>query len=209
MEAEVYDRNGADKLEQQIVARIGERQRKLERMAELEQAFSKDAVRPTLWVKRLSVVAAVAAMVTVAFVLWSSPQDEVSPLDALGIKTPYIDNEYRAAIPTIGEINQLMAEQNYAEALTKVETALAQSDSEIEEMTEGLTYMDDDELAYYLELEQNMNSELRWAYIYLLMREGQEAKARVQLKRYLKMPKYTCKHRDEAKALLNRMKNEK
>ncbi len=201
MEAEVYNPASADSLERLIVARLGERQQKIERMAEWERP------QRSVWLRHVTVAMAVAAMVAVAFIVWpTAQQTAVSPIDELGIEAPYISREYRAAIPEIGEINQLIAAHNYADALPKLEQALEQSDREIAEMEQGLTYMDDDELAYVMEMEQNYNGELRWAYIYVLVQEGQHGDARAQIKQYLKLPKHLCSHRDEAKELKNAIK---
>ena len=64
---------------------------------------------------------------------------------------------------------------------------------------------DNEEMAYEEELEKSANSELRWTYIYLLVRLNHNDEARKQLNIYLKNRQF-CGHSAEAMALLEELK---
>jgi len=144
-------------------------------------------------------VAVIACVVVVLFVtapLWKSP---ASPLDELGIEAPKL-TEFRAASPEHTEIAALIEKKNYDDALVKVEKSLRQSDLSLKEMSGVAEDWDDESLLYEEEAEMVQNSELRWTYIYLLVRKDRNNEARKELKRYLKSP--FGEHKKEAKSLL-------
>lgn len=204
MEEEVFDRKSADELTLRIADRLGRRQEKLDRMAEWERPARKIAWRPVV----LSALA-MAACLVVAFVViapWRTTEE--SPLDELGIAVPDFE-DYRSAVPELSEISKLIANQQYADALPKVEAALEHSDRELRGLDMALLDNDDEVLAYAEEAEQILNGELRWAYIYLLVREERKEEACEQLKLYLKLPRGVVQHREEAKALRKKLRNEK
>lgn len=148
--------------------------------------------------KTILIMAAVAvcAVVVLVAVLWKTP---ASPLDELGIEPPKA-TEYRSATPEQVEIATLIEKQNYDVALARVEKSLKQSDLSLKEMAGVADDWDDEALLYEEEAEMVQNSELRWTYIYLLVRKDQKSLARKELKRYLKSP--YGEHQKEAKALL-------
>ena len=90
-----------------------------------------------------------------------------------------------------------------------MEAALEHSDRELRGLDMALLDNDDEVLAYAEEAEQILNGELRWAYIYLLVREERKEEACEQLKLYLKLPRGVVQHREEAKALRKKLRNEK
>ena len=94
-----------------------------------------------------------------------------------------------------------MNRQDYKQALTVTKKALHTSDMALKDLYGQDVELDDEELVYEKELEGNNNSELRWAYIYLLMKLDDVKEARRQLYKYLKAKDY-CQHQAEAKALL-------
>lgn len=198
MENERFDRSEADELDKRIIERLGQRQTKLERMAEMEREATRTNLRPLL------VALGVAACLAVAFLISPLWQSSLSPLDELGIAAPSAEN-YRAAQPELTEIAQLIEAQRYDEALTKAEKALCRSDVKLEELEEASAICDDEALDYEAEEERVYNGELRWTYIYLLVRADKNKEARHQLKLYLKDAKDVA-HRDEAKALLEKIK---
>ena len=197
MNEEVFIRTEADELDLLIADRLGERQRKLDRMAVWERPARNVQLRPVM------VALAIAACLVVAFVVIAPWKTTISPWDELGLEPPSRE-ALRAATPDMAEITQLIEAQNYDAAIVKTEQALAQSDRELRVLSDALLGGEDDELLYEEEMEQLHNSELRWTYIYLLLRMERNEDARAELKQYLKYK--DAPHRAEAKELLKLIK---
>ena len=196
MNEEKFNPNAADADTMLIVARLGERKRKLERMAEMEHRLARrTTVR--LYTSIVSAVAAVALLTLVLVPLWRM---QIPPLDKTGISQPTF-SDYRSGNADIAEITKLMNRQDYKQALTVTKKALHTSDIALKDLYGKDVEFDDEELVYEEELERNTNSELRWAYIYLLVKLDDVKEARRQLHKYLKAKDY-CQHQAEAKALL-------
>ena len=196
MNEEKFNPNVADGDTMLIVARLGERKRKLERMAEMEHRLARrTTVR--LYTSIVSAVAAVALLTLVLVPLWRM---QIPPLDKTGISQPTF-SDYRSGNADIVEITKLMNRQDYKQALTVTKKALHTSDIALKDLYGKDVEFDDEELVYEEELERNTNSELRWAYIYLLVKLDDVKEARRQLHKYLKAKDY-CQHQAEAKALL-------
>lgn len=196
MNEEKFNPNVADADTMLIVARLGERKRKLERMAEMEQRLA----RRTTARLYTSIVSAMAAVVLLTLVLVPLWRMQMSPLDKTGISQPTF-SDYRSGNADIVEITKLMNRQDYKQALTVTKKALHTSDIALKDLYGKDVEFDDEELVYEEELERNTNSELRWAYIYLLVKLDDVKEARRQLHKYLKAKDY-CQHQAEAKALL-------
>lgn len=196
MNEEKFNPNVADGDTMLIVARLGERKRKLERMAEMEQRLA----RRTTARLYTSIVSAVAAVVLLTLVLVPLWRMQISPLDKTGISQPTF-SDYRSGNADIAEITKLMNRQDYKQALIVTKKALHTSDIALKDLYGKDVEFDDEELVYEEELERNTNSELRWAYIYLLVKLDDVKEARRQLHKYLKAKDY-CQHQAEAKALL-------
>lgn len=196
MNEEKFNPNVADGDTMLIVARLGERKRKLERMAEMEQRLA----RRTTARLYTSIVSAMAAVVLLTLVLVPLWRMQISPLDKTGISQPKF-SDYRSGNADIAEITKLMNRQDYKQALTVTKKALHTSDIALKDLYGKDVEFDDEELVYEEELERNTNSELRWAYIYLLVKLDDVKEARRQLHKYLKAKGY-CQHQAEAKALL-------
>lgn len=196
MNEEKFNHNVADGDTMLIVARLGERKRKLERMAEMEQRLA----RRTTARLYTSIVSAMAAVVLLTLVLVPLWRMQISPLDKTGISQPTF-SDYRSGNADIVEITKLMNRQDYKQALTVTKKALHTSDIALKDLYGKDVEFDDEELVYEEELERNTNSELRWAYIYLLVKLDDVKEARRQLHKYLKAKDY-CQHQAEAKALL-------
>lgn len=196
MNEEKFNPNVADGDTMLIVARLGERKRKLERMAEMEQRLA----RRTTARLYTSIVSAMAAVVLLTLVLVPLWRMQISPLDKTGISQPKF-SDYRSGNADIAEITKLMNRQDYKQALTVTKKALHTSDIALKDLYGKDVEFDDEELVYEDELERNTNSELRWAYIYLLVKLDDVKEARRQLHKYLKAKDY-CQHQAEAKALL-------
>lgn len=196
MNEEKFNPNVADADTMLIVARLGERKRKLERMAEIEHRLA----RRTTARLYTSIVSAMAAVVLLTLVLVPLWRMQISPLDKTGISQPTF-SDYRSGNVDIAEITKLMNRQDYKQALTVTKKALHTSDIALKDLYGKDVEFDDEELVYEEELERNTNSELRWAYIYLLVKLDDVKEARRQLHKYLKAKDY-CQHQAEAKALL-------
>lgn len=196
MNEEKFNPNVADADTMLIVARLGERKRKLERMAEMEQRLA----RRTTARLYTSIVSAMAAVVLLTLVLVPLWRMQISPLDKTGISQPTF-SDYRSGNADIAEITKLMDRQDYKQALTVTKKALHTSDIALKDLYGKDVEFDDEELVYEEELERNTNSELRWVYIYLLVKLDDVKEARRQLHKYLKAKDY-CQHQAEAKALL-------
>ena len=196
MNEEKFNPNVADGDTMLIVARLGERKRKLERMAEMEQRLA----RRTTARLYTSIVSAMAAVVLLTLVLVPLWRMQISPLDKTGISQPKF-SDYRSGNADIAEITKLMNRQDYKQALTVTKKALHTSDIALKDLYGKDVEFDDEELVYEEELERNINSELRWAYIYLLVKLDDVKEARRQLHKYLKAKDY-CQHQAEDKALL-------
>lgn len=196
MNEEKFNPNVADGDTMLIVARLGERKRKLERMAEMEQRLA----RRTTARLYTSIVSAMAAVVLLTLVLVPLWRMQISPLDKTGISQPKF-SDYRSGNADIAEITKLMNRQDYKQALIVTKKALHTSEIALKDLYGKDVEFDDEELVYEEELERNTNSELRWAYIYLLVKLDDVKEARRQLHKYLKAKDY-CQHQAEAKALL-------
>lgn len=195
MNEEKFVKAEADATTLLIAARLGERKRKIGRMAEMEQNIASRGRRRHLYVRTL-----LAACVLAALLVWPIYRAQMSPIDRLDIAPPTM-TEYRAANADLAEITSLVGKKNYDVALVKTRLALEKSDRAIRELRDVTFGWDDEELAYEEELEKTANSELRWTYIYLLVRLDKTQEAKAQLKRYLK-DKQHSEHRAEAAALL-------
>lgn len=196
MNEEKFNPKAADADTMLIVARLGERKRKLERMAEMEHRLA----RRTTTRLYTGIVSAMAAVVLLTLVLVPLWRMQISPLDKTGISQPTF-SDYRSGNADIAEITKLMNRQDYKQALTVTKKALHTSDIALKDLYGKDVEFDDEELVYEEELERNTNSELRWAYIYLLVKLDDVKEARRQLHKYLKAKDY-CQHQAEAKALL-------
>lgn len=196
MNEEKFNPNVADADTMLIVARLGERKRKLERMAEMEHRLA----RRTTARLYTSIVSAMTAVVLLTLVLVPLWRMQIPPLDKTGISQPTF-SDYRSGNADIAEITKLMNRQDYKQALTVTKKALHTSDIALKDLYGKDVEFDDEELVYEEELERNTNSELRWAYIYLLVKLDDVKEARRQLHKYLKAKDY-CQHQAEAKALL-------
>lgn len=200
MNEDVFIKQEADELTNKIADRLGERQQKLERMAEWERQNKKPKhLRP------IFMTLAIAACIAALFFFSPFGQDGQSCLDDLGIAPPSM-TDFRAASPELTEISNLMEKEDYENALEKTEAALARSEESLKMYYETEEIWGDDEaIKYDKELEWEVNSELRWVYIYLLVKQGRNKDAKKEIKRYLKYPDY-CEHEAEAKALLEKLK---
>ncbi len=203
MSEEVFDRNHADELTLRIAERLGKRQQKLACMDEWDAGTH----QRMKWQPKLVIpVFAVAACLAAAVVILSPVSNHSGNLlEETGVSVPEFE-AFRSAVQEQEEVAQLMSEQKYTEAMQKAEAALALSDSELQKMEHALQMNDDEVLADEKKTEQVVNGELRWAYIYLLLREGRQEEAYEQIKLYIKLPPDCISHLDEAQVLMKKLK---
>lgn len=129
MNEEKFNHNVADGDTMLIVARLGERKRKLERMAEMEQRMARRTTA-RLYTSIVSAVAAVVLLTLVSVPLWRM---QMSPLDKTGISQPTF-SDYRSGNADIAEITKLMNRQDYKQALTVTKKALHTSDIALKDL---------------------------------------------------------------------------
>lgn len=182
-----------DELTQRIAKRLGERQQKLQCMQEWERPARR------LFLPRTMAVLSAAACV--AIILMVAPWKGYSPLDELDIRPDL--TEFRSGYPQMAEMQRLLENMEYEEALVLAEQMLQQSDEEIEEVKVD-TNLQYEMAEYECHMMRTMNSELRWTYIYLLVKAKQNEEALQQLERYISDVAY-AHHRDEAIALQEKM----
>ena len=178
-----------DELTQRIARRLGERQQKLQCMQEWERPARKLSLPRTL--------AVLSAAACVTLILMIAPWKGYSPVDELGIRPDL--TEFRSGMPQLTEIQRLLETSEYEEALMRTEQALFLFDAEIEQMGANVN-LQDEMAEYEYHMMRTINSELRWTYIYLLVKTKQNVEALQQLERYISDVEY-AHHGDEAIAL--------
>lgn len=187
-----------DELTRLITERLGERQRKLQQMKQWEMPNRGKVVG--LYAGTITLVAAACVAALMVFAPWKA---ETTAVDEMGIRPDM--TEFRSASPDVAEVQALLEKPDYEAAMLRAEKALAKSDMEVYEMKDVADVWENDEMLYEEQLELEMNAQLRWTYIYLLVKNGYDEKAVKQLKKYLKNKEY-CAHRTEAQALLKELK---
>ncbi len=196
MDMNIHQEIPNDELTKRIAHRLGERQNKIQSMAEWNRPARNFTLPQTITL--LSVAACFALLFMIA------PWQVKTPVDLLGI-TPNL-TEFRSAQPNINEIQTLLEKSEYEEALLKTEQLMVLFNSEIDEI-EKLSVID--EVAEYeKQMLCTMNSELCWTYIYLLVKTGRNEKALQYIEYYINDAKYAF-HIEDAIALRDAIKNEK
>lgn len=187
--------NGSNKklngVDERIVSRLGARNEKMERM----EAWDRAARRRS----RLAYLTVAAVAACLALIVVVNPFSSGNVMDELGIQRPST-LEFRAAVPELDEVDRLIDNGKYYEALDIAEAELKGSDMRLKELAR-LDIENDEELQYEYRCEKLLNSELRWAYIYLLVMAECDRTAVKELKRYLRDDEF-CTHRKDAENLL-------
>lgn len=186
----------SDELTHLIVSRLAERKYMMEKM----QEWGRPARRFPLIKTHVALVAAACVALLVMFAPWH----KTSTIENIGMRQPCI-TQFRSAAPDLVAIAELLDKQDYDAALIRTEKALRHSDMEIEELSDIPYIWDNEEAQYEEEQELIMNSELRWTYIYLLIKAERIHEASKELKRYLKHPEY-AEHTDEARQFLKELR---
>lgn len=196
MDMNIHQEIPNDELTTRIAHRLGERQNKIQSMAEWNRPARNFTLPQTITLLSVAVCFALLFMI--------APWQVKTPVDLLGI-TPNL-TEFRSAQPNINEIQTLLEKSEYEEAIIKTEQLMSLFNSEIDEI-EKLSVID--EVAEYeKQMLCTMNSELCWTYIYLLVKTGRNEKALQYIDYYINDLKYAF-HIEDAKALRDAIKNEK
>lgn len=198
MSDEQFNRTNADALTQKIAERLGERQRKLEMMARWERNDRKRRLTSGAWIST-----AVAACLLFGIFISPLLRQQASPLDELGIAAPSLTT-FRAATPAQQQIVTLLNGSDYDALIELLPNELKNSD----EMLKTLSIADDEEAEYEAEVEMHYNCELRWIYIYALVKTDKIDRAIVELEVYLQQ-KDLREHSEDAERLLTKLKSEK
>ena len=182
--------NGCNDVDKLIAGRLGERQRKLERIGAIETAVVHKRKRNlSILYTAISIAACVALLVIV------NPF-AAGDRRAFTMEKPDFST-FRAALPELVQVEALIDAGDYYKALDLVEVKLKESDKNIK-YAEKEPMFDDEEWMYEYKSEKLLNGELRWTYIYLLFMVECDHTAVKELKKYLKDEEF-CLHREEAK----------
>ena len=176
-----------DELTQRIVERLGERQQKIQCMQEWERPAKVVSLPRTL-----AVLSAVAC-VTMIFII--APWQRTSLVDELGV-SPHL-TEFRSGYPQLAEVQRLLETSEFEAALVLTQQLLTQLD---EEINKDFVDVEDEMEVYERTVMCTVNAELRWTYIYLLVKMEQYEEARLQLDSYINDVEYVH-HREEAAIL--------
>ena len=194
MEKFIDGRHACDDVERLVIDRLAKRQEKLDRIAQWESA-AKYRVRALY--AAISAAACIAIVFVAGDLLGGSGCSGV--IDELGIQAPRME-VFRSAAPEFMVVENYMADGEYYKALDVAAAALKKSDKTVKNYEKEPCW-GDEEWEYEYKYERLMNSEMRWAYIYLLVVADSEKSAVKELKKYLEDVDY-CQHRSEAESML-------
>ena len=196
MKGNVTD-NGCNDVDKLIVGRLGERQRKMERIGAMEKAAARERRRiQSILYTAISIAACVALVVIV------NPFANYNRMDFAMTRPGF--STFRAALPELVQVEAFIDAGEYYKALDLVEVKLKESDKNIK-YAEKEPMLDDEEWMYEYRSEKLLNGELRWTYIYLLLIVDSENTAVKELKRYMKDEEF-CLHMEEAKDMLEALR---
>ncbi len=196
MKGNVTD-NGCNDVDKLITGRLGERQRKMERIGAMEKATARERKR------RLSILyTAISIAACIALVAIVNPFANDNRRDFAMTRPDF--STFRAALPELVQVEAFIDAGEYYKALDLVMVKLKESDKNIK-YAEMEPMFDDEEWMYEYKAEKLLNAELRWTYIFLLVMVECDRTAVKQLKRYLKDEEY-CLHREDAKDMLEALR---
>lgn len=191
--------NGCNDVDKLIANRLGERQRKLERIGAMEKATERGRKRNlSILYTAISIAACITLVVIVNPFTGNGPQHGAFAMEAPDFST------FRAAQPELAQVEALIDAGEYYRALDIVEAKLKESDRNVKH-AEKEPLFDDEEWMYEYRAEKLMNAELRWTYIYLLVMVECDRTAVKELKRYLRDEEF-CMHREDAKDMLEALR---
>lgn len=191
--------NGSSDVDKMIAGRLGERQRKLDRIDEWEKASSRGGKRKLYMLYTAISIAACIALVAIV----NPFSDSGAQRSTLVMERPSFSS-FRAALPELVQAEELIDAGEYYKALDIVEEKLKDSDRDIK-CAEKTPCYDDEEWVYEYKAEKMLNAELRWTYIYLLVMVDCDRNAVKELKKYLNDDEF-CIHREEAESMLDALR---
>lgn len=204
MKGNVTD-NGCNDVDKLIVGRLGERQRKMERIGAMEKAAARERRRKQSILYTAISIAACVALVVIVNPFAGSDVQQVAEDNRRGLAVARPDfSTFRAALPELVQVEGFIDAGEYYKALDLVEVKLKESDKNIK-YAEKEPMFDDEEWMYEYRSEKLLNGELRWTYIYLLLMVDSENTAVKELKRYMKDEEF-CLHMEEAKDMLEALR---
>lgn len=184
-----------DKLDLLIADRLGERDRKMKRIEEWNA--------PKKGVKTVYVaisILSVAACLAIVFFAANPWENNLGDSNMSQWKVSLDMNSFRSADPSKKRIMELMDKEKYEEALRECKDMIVQSDMKLQQQTSNNLGVIDEEQEYENELLTAENEEIRWVYIYLLVKTNEATEALEQLNRYIE-GSWAGEHMDEAVAL--------
>lgn len=188
---------GQANVDKLIIDRLGERQRKVERMDVFEKASARGRKRNMSILYTAISIAACIALVAIV-----NPFANDNRRDFAMTRPDF--STFRAALPELVQVEAFIDAGEYYKALDLVEVKLKESDKNIK-YAEKEPMFDDEEWMYEYKAEKLLNAELRWTYIFLLVMVECDHTAVKQLKRYLKDEEY-CLHIEDAKDMLEALR---
>lgn len=188
---------GQANVDKLIIDRLGERQRKVERIGAMEKASARGRKRNMSILYTAISIAACIALVAIV-----NPFANDNRRDFAMTRPDF--STFRAALPELVQVEAFIDAGEYYKALDLVEVKLKESDKNIK-YAERKPMFDDEEWMYEYKSEKLLNGELRWTYIYLLVMVECDNTAVKELKRYLKDEEF-CLHREEAKDMLEALR---
>lgn len=190
MSDERFCRKDADALTQRIVDGLGRRQQKINRMREWEHSRASQ--------RKMTFYAAVACAACLAIGVLLRPFYPSKQIEN-NLSVPSF-TEWRGVSSDTQQLGEWIDAEQYGEALHLVEKLLTESDSIVRSWSDSDTVVDE-EATYERELIRMDNEELRWAYIYILIKMGKKTEAVVQLEYYVQQYP-DGEHIDQAKKTL-------
>ena len=154
-----FCRKDADALTQRIVDGLGRRQQKINRMREWEHSRASQ--------RKMTFYAAVACAACLAIGVLLRPFYPSKQIEN-NLSVPSF-TEWRGASSDTQQLGEWIDAEQYGEALHLVEKLLTESDSIVRSWSDSDTVVDE-EATYERELIRMDNEELRWAYIYILIK---------------------------------------
>lgn len=198
MNEETYNPQNSDALERDIIQALGERQRKMELIAEWNQTSSRRFHLPAF----AGIAAAACIALLLVFAPWRQGTLTPSPLEQWMMAST---EETRAALVEDVELEQALEAKDYKDALVVVSASIADCRQEETQLTAQQNETPDEETAYELEVVRSKRDEAQWLRICLLVELEQKSDAIEELKDYCKDPNMKA-YKEEAQQLLRKLK---
>lgn len=184
-----------DNLDTLIINRLGEYQRKIDF---INKNIRKRSEKILLFKKVSYTVLSVAACLVVLFAI-SPMVFKSNDISSISVTVPSF-SEYRGS--TFNNIESLISNGRYEDALSSVNLELSALEKEIREMS--LTEMGGDEESYLITLYEGEKEELMWSKIYLLVKLGKKDELSTTCNNYLNYSSF-AKHRSDVKNILKKI----